>query len=154
MLDDLRTKNNAIAHLNTIKELITALTAVEEEESQIDTTIFKTERATILYDGEEQCREDLIEIIDNMPLAIQVRDGWYVPGERNETYNKIPLEFEILLSTGCPACRLIGKFDDLTQPDTVQIQYEDWFTPWIDLEISKEDEEILIQFCNHFYFRE
>jgi len=150
MSADLRAKNNAIAHLRTIKEIITALNEVEELEAHIDTTKFETEGVTVLYDGEDCSREDILDIIHTMPLSIMIRNDWHTPFENT---NK-PEEFTILLSTGGPACQIYGELNEYFYPCNVKIQYQDWFTPWIDLETSEEDDDILEQFCQQFYFGE
>jgi hypothetical protein len=58
-------------------------------------------------DGFEFDEDAAREAIQEDPLSFQVRSGWYQPGsEDNE-----PEEFELLLSTGGPATRIIGDID-------------------------------------------
>jgi len=73
-------------------------------------------------------------------------------------------EFKILLSWGGPACQIIGNLDQNHQPTGIEIQYQDWGTPWeslvlnphyADLNINiTNDTEALEWFCNCFYFGE
>ena len=64
-------------------------------------------------------------------------------------------EFEILLCTGGPACRIIGDLDQHGQPDRPRLQYQDWGTPWTELvSISSDEREALQTYCQQFYFGE
>ena len=75
-----------------------------------------------------------------------------------------PEEFKILLSWGGPACQIIGKLDQYKQPLDIEIQYQDWGTPWEPLQLNSHyadkspnitsDYEALEWFCNCFYFGE
>jgi hypothetical protein len=76
-----------------------------------------------------------------------------------------PEEFKILLSTGGPACQIVGKIDyGSCEPIDIEIQYQDWFTPWEPLQLNctyadrspniTSDYEALEWFCNCFYFGE
>ncbi len=85
------------------------------------------------------------EAIQEDPLSFQVRSGWYSPGsEDNE-----PEEFELLLSTGGPATRIIGDIDrgNLTNP---RLQAQDWFTGWQDIRTSSEEDEALQRYVDEF----
>jgi hypothetical protein len=75
-----------------------------------------------------------------------VRDGWYQPGRPNE-YG--PEEYEILLSTGGPALRIYGKLGRDDEPETAELQMQDWFLPW---QRYPTAEEPLLQFARYFYF--
>ena len=44
-----------------------------------------------------------------------------------------PEEFEILLCTGGPACRIVGDLDESCQPSSARIEHQDWGTPWTEL---------------------
>ena len=45
-------------------------------------------------------------------------------------------QFKILLSWGGPACQIIGKLDQYKQPTDIEIQYQDWGTPWEPLHLG------------------
>ena len=97
------------------------------------------------YHDEDEARERIQED----PLSVQVRSDWHNPGERGES-----LEYEILLCTGGPACRIIGDLGQYNEPDSVSIEYQDWFTPWNDYPLSSEEEETLLTYARQFYFGE
>lgn len=94
-------------------------------------------------------REDAQQRIEEDPLSLQVRSGWRSPGEESE-----PEEFELLLSTGGPATRIIGELGEHNEPIRARLQAQDWFTAWTDYQgdaISRSD---LLAYCNVFYFGE
>ena len=75
--------------------------------------------------GDCESTDDAEERINEDPLEVQVRGGWYSPGD-NPGY---PEEFYILLCTGGPAVRLVGDMP----VDRVRIEYQDWGTGWTEL---------------------
>jgi len=102
-----------------------------------------------LRPGEDEAREAISED----PLSVQVRSGWHDPGAEGEAE-----EFEILLCTGGPACRLIGTLDQ-GQPSDVRIEVQDWFTPWVDyMPVDQEGKvisgwrDVLLEYARQFYF--
>lgn len=128
-------------HYGELKDM--DLEEMSEEEKEELTELKKT--ATI--DGEEYISTDQVrERIEESPLSVQVRSGWYNPGAEP---NK-PEEFEILLSTGGPALRIIGDLDDYGQPKRPCLEYQDWGTPWT--EYFDVERETLANWCAVFYF--
>ena len=105
------------------------------------------------YTREDEIREQAQE----EALSVEFRSGWSSNPEEME-----PEEFKILLSTGGPACQIIGKLDQYKQPLDIEIQYQDWGTPWEPLQLNSHyaykspnitsDYEALEWFCNCFYF--
>ena len=95
------------------------------------------------YDAQDQLRESVL----NSALSVEFRSGWYSSPE-DETKAE---EFKILLSTGGPALRIIGKLDDYG-PIEPKLQHQDWGTPWTDFEITEDQQKALNWFCNCFYF--
>lgn len=95
-------------------------------------------------DGFEFDEDAAREAIQEDPLSFQVRSGWHSPGEESE-----PEEFELLLSTGGPATRIIGDIDNgsLTNP---RLQAQDWFTSWQDIRTTSEQDEILERYVAEF----
>ena len=63
-------------------------------------------------------------------------------------------EYEILLSTGGPTLRIWGNLDAASEPQSAELQMQDWGTPWTDVRLSAEDEETLVAYCREFYFGE
>ncbi len=87
---------------------------------------------------------------DEDPLSVEVRSDWHTPGEGD---NK-PSEYNILLCTGGPACRITGDLDEHGQPESAHLQHQDWFTPWENLGMSTEEEALLLFYAQQFYFGE
>ena len=139
---------NARGQLETIKELYRKFKKEEEFESW----------------GE--CRsvwnwttDGIQEEARNEALSVEFRSGWTSNPEEMK-----PEEFKILLSWGGPACRIIGNLDQYSQPTDIEIQYQDWGTPWESLQLNPhyaglnvnitDDIEALKWFCSCFYFGE
>ena len=77
-------------------------------------------------------------------LAVDVRGGWGAPGELE------PEEFQILLSTGGPALRIIGDLQN-NEPSRARLEFQDWGTPWTQWR-RDVDHEALDWFCSLFWF--
>ena len=75
--------------------------------------------------GEYASREEAEEAIYNNPLDIQYRSGWASSAEDLE-----PEEFSILLCTGGPAVRIVGKLGNHGEPCRAWLEFQDWGTPW------------------------
>lgn len=91
-------------------------------------------------------RDDAVQDIYESPLSVQVRGGWHDIGVTDAEDE----EFEILLSTGGPAARIIGDLGMHNAPEDVQLQYQDWFTPWESVGLSSEDRDVLAAYCEYF----
>ena len=111
--------------------------------------------------NDDYTREDEIrEQAQDEALSVEFRSGWHSSVDDDI----VPEEFKILLSTGGPACQIIGKLDQYRQPTDIEIQYQDWGTPWESLQLNctyankspniTSDYEALEWFCNCFYFGE
>ena len=91
--------------------------------------------------------------IQESVLSVRVRGPWCYPGE---TWP--PSEYEILLTTGGPALRIIGDLDDYCEPIDAKLQWRDLGTPWTNLHMSElpcsasEADAILLSFVGHFFF--
>lgn len=97
--------------------------------------------------------EDLMEsarqtIFDDA-LSVQVRSDWV---DLNQVDQMTPQSFCILLCTGGPAVRIIGKLDANGEPERARLEYQDWGTPWTALPLSSEDEAALIAYASVFHF--
>lgn len=99
--------------------------------------------------GDCKDADEARERITEDALSVEVREDWKRPGE-----SATPSEFMVLLSTGGPACRIIGTLDEYLQPVTARIEFQDWFQPWTVLEDSPIDQDTLLQYCQQFYFGE
>ena len=84
--------------------------------------------------GNSDTEADLInDEIHNYPLEVKKTQG-----------------YELLLGWGGPAVRIVGKLNDNGEPETAELQGQDWGTPWERTE--NQDEETLLHFAQHFYF--
>lgn len=98
------------------------------------------------YPDEDEARQR----IEEDALSVEVRSGWYTPGDTPE-----PEEFAILLRTGGPAVRIRGKLGAHGEPERAWIEYQDWFTPWREL-VTREAGAMddLLTYAGVFYFGE
>lgn len=99
------------------------------------------------FDFEEDAAR---ETIQQDPLSVQVRAGWYTPGDRQRD-DASAEEFEILLCTGGPAVRIVGELDR-GEPSRPRIQYQDWGTPWTEYFPTSEQRDALQTYCEQFYY--
>lgn len=86
------------------------------------------------------------EAIQDDPLSIEVRSGWYAPGEESETE-----EFRIVLCTGGPHVEIVGELGAYNVPERVRVLYRDWGTSG---ELFDFDRDAVLTYCQQFYFGE
>ena len=123
-------KEQARAQLDSIVEMVTAL----ENDTQIE-------------------GQDASDAIAEDPLCIEVRSDWHIPGKDVDTMRSGAAEYNILLCTGGPACRIIGKLNRYYEPETAIIEYQDWGTPWERFRSRTEDEDAaVLTYARQFYF--
>lgn len=105
--------------------------------------------AAATVDGDLQVDAEAVrDRILESPLSVQVRGGWREPSMDSDSAE----EFEILLSTGGPALRIMGELDQ-GQPCRAWLEYQDWGTGWTVLS-GEIDHATLLTFCQCFYFGE
>ena len=94
----------------------------------------------------EGVAEAIEERAREQALSVELRSGWYTPGEQPEAE-----EGMILLSTGGPALRLLCDVSDgeLTRP---RLEHQNWGTPWT--EMFSVDREAWEWFAGLFYVGE
>lgn len=97
--------------------------------------------------GDCDCVDDARQRIQEDAISVQVRSGWHDSGSTAE-----PEEFEILLSTGGPATRIIGDLTSCCEPYRAVLQSQGCGTPWIDTDVVGCDVDILVAYCEQFYF--
>jgi len=96
--------------------------------------------------------------IQESPLSVLVRSGWYDPSKwpaprKNGQYeDQIPVEYEILLCTGGPAVRIRGNLDNYGKPDTARLEYQDWGMPWTEYVTVNTNHGVMVRYAEHFYF--
>jgi len=157
-------EQNAVAWYVTIREQVAALDCDFERRDELrelkdtgDADEFTSAERIELETLEDACgdfkdREDVEQRIQEGPLSVEVRSDWHEPGN-GEDHNK-PAEFCILLSTGAPALRITGDLDEYGQPSRAYLQYQDWGTPWTDYFPGSGSGEVLLTYCQQFYFGE
>ena len=91
----------------------------------------------------ENAREQILE----SPLSVRVRSGYQPIGETLQ-----PAEFEILLSTGGPALRIVGDLGLFSCPEHCRMEWSDWGHPWTTY--SAADSAVLDAWAAQFYFGE
>lgn len=129
-----RAKDQARAELDGIRELLAALRVAQSEG--------KTK-----LEGETLTEDEITERIQESPLGVSVRSGWHDPDQVVEDE-----EYLILLCTGGPAVRITGELDEHGQPDSASLEYQDWFTPWVDYPLTGEEEKEVLDYASTFYF--
>jgi len=128
---------NAQAWNDTIYQALTALDRLQRDDTSPQTVDGET------FDDADALRER----IEQMPLAVDVRSGWQSPGE-----TLTPGEYQILLTTGGPALRIIGELTTSGEPDTARLEYQDWGTPWTAYTLAQAEEARAIDFASMFFF--
>jgi hypothetical protein len=123
-----RAREQGAAQLESIREMVKALETAEEAD-------------------DDRAREDAIQAIQEDPLSVEVRSDWRVPGGESED-----TEYRILLATGGPAAQIVGELGEYNEPRTAQLQVQDWFTPWTDLELGSGEREALLTYARQFYY--
>lgn len=100
----------------------------------------------------EDFQEALEQYVQQMSLTVMVRSDWQPVGSTFEAQ-----QFEILLSTGGPACRILGYLDRGSVAWEAGcrpvIQHQDWFKPWTESTYNV-DTNALVWFCEQFYYGE
>ena len=139
-------KNQAFAQFESIKAMLARLNHANEchDDNCEDWPVFESEWNFEEYHDADQAQQAIHED----PLSVQVRTDWHDPGIDKEQ----PAEFEILLCTGGPACRMRGDLDDNGEPTRAYLQYQDWGTPWTDYFTG--DMETLLDYARQFWFGE
>lgn len=125
-------KSNAVGWYASIEEMLADIDRPEHETNPID-------------------HENAERTIQESVLSVLVRDGWRQAGGASEGAE----EYEILLTTGGPALRIWGRLGQHDQPDTAELQMQDWGTPWVTWVPAKYDENYtsnLLKFASCFYF--
>ena len=95
------------------------------------------------YEDQDSVREAML---DNA-LSVETRTDW-----STNPYDNEPAEFRILLCCGGPSVEIQGELNEYGEPSYAWIQYQDWGTPMTRLDISPNDWDTLLTYCNVFYF--
>ena len=96
---------------------------------------------------EDTAREAIIDDV----LSVEVRTDWHTVGAVEAAK---PTHYKILLCWGGPAVQIVGTLDDSNQPDSAALQYQDWFTEWMDYSLTDEEEQMVMKYAQQCYFDE
>jgi hypothetical protein len=110
----------ARAHLEHIQELLQNLDNAETEED----------------------RESSYMELCEYPLEIRT--------QKEETDYRMETSYIILLCTGGPAVRVYGQKDFNGIALSARLQAQDWFTPWEDVHLTKNEHETIVDFANFY----
>ena len=135
--DTERAEQQAGAQLASIEDLVACL---EHAESCTDTAC----GADCPHDV-DTAREAIMEDA----LSVDVRTDWHGVGAVEACK---PTHYKILLCWGGPAVQILGTLDDSNQPGSARLQYQDWFTEWMDYPLTQGEEETLVKYAQQFYF--
>ena len=94
---------------------------------------------------EDEAREAITDDV----LSVEVRTDWHTVGAVEAAK---PTHYRILLCWGGPAVQIVGTLDQYNQPDSAQLQYQDWFTAWTNYPLTDDDQQVLITYAQQFYF--
>ena len=95
-------------------------------------------------------RDHARERIEEDVLSVEVRSDWHTPGDSEST----DTEYQILITTGGPAARIVGELNQYHEPSTAKFEYQDWFKPWTEAYTSSADDAVMLQYARVFYFGE
>lgn len=102
---------------------------------------------------DEEKIEEARRTIEEDPLSVQIRSGWMNPGDFPDKAEAN--EFEILLCTGGPAVRIVGRVGMHGEVDSdgyIALQHQDWFLPWVDAPLGEDGAEVLRRYASFFYY--
>lgn len=115
------------------------------------------------YDGtnREETREAIEATAREAVLSVDVRSGWRTAGDAWDGSKWVleAEEFQILLSTGGPAVRIVGDLGLCNQAEAPRLEHQDWGTPWTEWKgdcpkAGAPLQPILETFCGLFFFGE
>lgn len=93
--------------------------------------------------GDCTSEDDARERIQDDPLSLRIF-GERIDGEWQAD------RFELLLTTGGPAVRIMGELDD-SEPTRAWLEVQDWGTPWTDY-YQEGIGDVLLDYCRVFCF--
>lgn len=126
--------------------------AREQGQAQFDSIREMLDRAKM--DDGNVCYDEVLE----HPLSVEVRSGWYAPGQYGTGHDRTA-EYRILLCTGGPAVQIVGELSEHGEPETAVMQVQDWFTPWTEFYPDMPDHresahDVMLEYARQFYFGE
>lgn len=113
-----------------------------------DTNPEDAEELKELEDAAGECKDadDARQRIEEDALSVRIF------GERTNGEWEAD-KFEILLTTGGPAVRIMGELDGNCEPSHAYLETQDWGTPWTEY-YETGIRDTLLAYCRCFYFGE
>lgn len=135
-------RNNALAHVESILEGMTAAKTLEEETAE-----------SVEYDGETYtCEYELQDRMQERALSVEIRTEWHVPGSKADGID--PGEYRIVLTFGGPSLEVRGNLNGYNEPDTATVYYRDAWLPERALPLDAERAGAILDFAQIFYYGE
>lgn len=148
-------RQNAASWLRTIENAWKAKdTTPDGEHPHAENLALMFNEGELTDTGEDDIQERVEEWARERPLSVQVRGKWYEPGSDWQDAAK-PVEYEILLSTGGPALRLRGDLGLHGEPETADLEMQDWGVPWREYTgdaWTAHSRDALMWFAGLFYY--
>lgn len=101
------------------------------------------------YDGEVLDAEEMEQRIHEDALSVEVRSDWHSYGEGRDVD-----EYRILVAWGGPAGQVTGKLNQWGEPESAVFEYQAWFTPWVEVPSTCQEDEGLLAYACCFWFGE
>ena len=104
----------------------------------------------------KQGQEYSKNIIDSMEEILNIKDD----EERTEEVFNYGLSISketvinYLITWGGPAYRLKITFNEDNELVSIKPQYQEWFTQWVTMDTTEEQDQILNDFVSHLYLEE
>tara|TARA_Y100000289_G_scaffold37186_1_gene36658 strand:+ start:165 stop:512 length:348 start_codon:yes stop_codon:yes gene_type:complete len=104
----------------------------------------------------EQGQKYSNNVIDSMKDILNIKDEEDRQREIFDYGLSISKETVInyLISWGGPAYRLQITFNEDNEVVNIKPQYQDWFTQWVTMQTTEEQNQILNDFVSHLYLEE
>lgn len=77
------------------------------------------------------------------PLEVTADKGERFDGTRH---------YMILLGWGGPAARITGELNEYAEPTSAQFEYQDWFKPWTQANITEKEADAILTYARQFCF--
>ncbi len=143
------TRIQALNQLAGIRQMVDRLEHTCTEDCDVTLEISALGEAGYMtheqYHDEDKARDAILQDA----LEVSTRSNWASNKDEWEAE-----DYKILLSFGGPSVRIRGKLDEYQEPQTAQLEYQDWGTPWTRLPLTQEDIDALLTYAGCFYFGE
>lgn len=157
-------ERNATAKLADIVLLVTAMDAAQRLDGNFFTPTVRKELDMLGIDvrlfipgrpghSASDLTGKIHDLILESALSVQVRCDWYSPGPAH-AFPPAPAEavkYEILLTTGNPAVRIVGSLGLYGEPNGARLEHEDWGTSWTACHTTVSEDDMLLTYAQQFY---